>query len=179
MKYLSFMMLLLLGGLGLNAQPPVDGPKEDGPRKERMQALRIAYLTKELELSSDEAKKFWPVYEAFKEEKKALRKAGKALHQKDLALMSDKEVEGAFEERMKLKEKHIALERKYHKEFKKVLPLRKVLMLQKAERGFKREVLKAMKGHHKDGKHHGGKHRRGGKHHRGERGDGPPPPPRD
>jgi len=171
MKYLSFMMLFFLAGLGLNAQPPIDGPKEDSPRKERMEALRIAYLTKELELSSDEAKNFWPVYEAFKDEKKALRKAGKALHQKDLALMSDKEVEGAFEERMKLKEKHIALERKYHKEFKKVLPLRKVLMLHKAERSFKREVLKAMKGRHK-----GGKHRRGGRHHRGERGDGPPPP---
>ncbi|WCL80197.1 hypothetical protein PPO43_09435 [Saprospira sp. CCB-QB6] len=179
MKYLSFMMLLLLGSLGLNAQPPADGPKEDSPRRERMEALRVAYLTKELELSSDEAKKFWPVYEAFKKEKEALRKDGKALHQKDLALMSDKEAEGIFEEQMKLKEKHIALERKYHKEFKSVLPLRKVLMLQKAERGFKREMLKAMKGRHKGGKHHGGKHHRGGKPHRGHGEDGPPPPPRD
>src|SRR5258708_29601670 len=39
--------------------------KNDGSR---IEALKIAYLTKKLNLSTDEAQKFWPIYNKYAEE---------------------------------------------------------------------------------------------------------------
>jgi hypothetical protein len=41
---------------------------------ERLEALKIAYITKRLDLSPEEAQKFWPVYNQYAEELKQARK---------------------------------------------------------------------------------------------------------
>ncbi len=43
-------------------------------RKDKIESLRIAYITKELSLSTNEAQQFWPVYNQFQEELKIIRK---------------------------------------------------------------------------------------------------------
>ena len=58
------------------AQPPQRsiGPRGKGPRptKENVEALKVAFMTKHLNLNVDEAQKFWPAYNAcFEELKKA------------------------------------------------------------------------------------------------------------
>ena len=37
-----------------------------GENKEKIKALKIAYLTEKLDLSSNEAEKFWPIYNKHK-----------------------------------------------------------------------------------------------------------------
>jgi hypothetical protein len=41
---------------------------------ERLEALKIAYITKRLDLSPEEAQKFWPIYNQYAEELKRTRK---------------------------------------------------------------------------------------------------------
>jgi len=41
---------------------------------ERLEALKIAYITKRLDLSPEEAQKFWPIYNQYAEELKQTRK---------------------------------------------------------------------------------------------------------
>lgn len=48
------------------------GRMEEG--RERIQAIQIAYLTRELNLNSQDAEKFWPVYNRYQDEMKALLK---------------------------------------------------------------------------------------------------------
>ena len=38
---------------------------QDGDNQERIQALKIAFITKRLDLSSEEAQRFWPVYNRY------------------------------------------------------------------------------------------------------------------
>ncbi len=67
-----------------------------------VQAIKIAFLTKELNLTSEDAQKFWPVYNAYLDELKKTKKDAK-----DDVL--------AFEERA------LAVKKKYSLEFKRIL----------------------------------------------------------
>lgn len=89
----------------------------------RTEAIRIAFITKELNLSPEEAQKFWPVYNDYIEE---LRKARQQFKDDELS----------FEESV------VAVRKKYKPEFKKLLKTdERVNKTYLAERRF-REILK-------------------------------------
>lgn len=68
-KILFILTLLFLNVAFLRAQ---DG--EDQKRGEKVEALKVAFITQKLNLSSDEAQRFWPVYNRYEVEmKQALR----------------------------------------------------------------------------------------------------------
>jgi arginine decarboxylase-like protein len=59
--------------------------------------------------------------------------------------MSDKEVEELIENTLKFRQAEVEIERKALAEYKKLLPIRKVALLLKAEKDFQREILKNLK----------------------------------
>lgn len=65
MKQLVTLMtcLILSAGTAI-AQEQKPDPKQE----EKIQALEIAFISRKLELSTDEAQKFWPVYNEYKKE---------------------------------------------------------------------------------------------------------------
>ena len=71
-------------------------------RKNNIEAIQIAYLTRELSLSPDEAQKFWPIYNEYRDELLAVRKE-----------VRDDEI--MFEEKV------VNIRKKYKTDFKKVL----------------------------------------------------------
>lgn len=71
-------------------------------RKNNIEAIQIAYLTRELSLSSEEAQKFWPVYNDYRDELVSVRKEAR----------NDEVV---FEEKV------LNIRKKYKTDFKKVL----------------------------------------------------------
>jgi hypothetical protein len=56
------------------AQTDHDLPPMDGPQREKIESLRRAYYTKELNLSVSEAEKFWPIYNTFENAKRQQHK---------------------------------------------------------------------------------------------------------
>ncbi len=73
MKKFILYLLLMMGTLStVKAQ---DQPGEDPAKAEqRIEALYVAYVTKQLNLTEAEAQKFWPVHAEFKTEMKAANK---------------------------------------------------------------------------------------------------------
>lgn len=71
---IRFIMLasFLLSGMVLMAQPKQLRKNNPG-NPEMVQSLKIAFLTKELGLSSAEAEKFWPIYHSYTEDIKQAR----------------------------------------------------------------------------------------------------------
>jgi hypothetical protein len=57
-----FTLICLLAFLQINAQAQQERPLADRPN---IQGLKIAFITKQLSLNSEEAQKFWPVYYDF------------------------------------------------------------------------------------------------------------------
>ena len=145
MKTRFIIFLLIIAGTQVNAQ---QGGKKSGPIREKIRAQRVAFITERLNLSTEEAEKFWPVYNKFTDEleeiKKTQNQARRNANDK-LAVLSDKEVEKLLEDDLAAQQKVVDLQRKYQVELRKVISVKKILMLYKAERDFKLELLKKVK----------------------------------
>jgi poly(A) polymerase Pap1 len=120
---------------------------------ERLEAMKIGFITERLNLSSDEAKVFWPVYNKFTDDFKKLRQSSKGKisdEMADMPTMTDVEAEKVLNDMVNFKIQEADLLKKYASEFKKVLPVKKVVLLFKAENDFKRELLKKLSQRNRD-----------------------------
>ncbi len=156
MKTFRYAFLLLMFGfigIGAIAQNTGSGPAPTGQHndqvpEEKIKALKIAFLTNALNLTAAEAQAFWPLYNEYEDKKMGLHKTkmnhGKKL-QTNLDQISDTEVNKILDEYIAAKQKLTNLEVEYLQKFRKVLPPKKIALLQKAERDFKMEVLKEYK----------------------------------
>lgn len=71
-KYL--LILSLFTGSFFCALAQGNNPGEETTRQEKIQALYVAYVTQQLQLTPEEAQKFWPVHTQFTAELKAIKK---------------------------------------------------------------------------------------------------------
>ncbi len=146
MKNLALLFLGLFLTTGILAQ---DRDARRAQRDSKIESLKVAFITNQLSLTEEESKNFWPLYNDFQAERKALRKAGKkgkkGKNRPNFAEMSDAELEAMIEERFNIEEKELSLKRKYFKKLKTVLPIRKIAKLHQAEREFKKKVLDQMR----------------------------------
>ncbi len=122
---------------------------QEQSRKEKMEALKIAYITEKLDLTTEESKTFWPVMNDYQNAKKALNTRKKSDKKPNIDEMSDTEINTFIESKLQKAQNLLDLRKEYTVKFKKVLPIKKVAKLIEAERNFRREVLKRMKKNNK------------------------------
>lgn len=116
--------------------------------RHRMKADKIAFITERLDLGVEEAQKFWPIYnefsnkshELFQEEREILRNLRHNSEQYSQDQMSE-----MLNRVMDIKIERAELEKKYHKKYKEVLSIEKILLLYEAEFGFRRQLLRRYK----------------------------------
>ena len=114
------------------------------PAQQRVESMKIGFLTRNLELSPEEAQAFWPVYNKYSDELETLRKSRRqniADARKEMDELSDKEVEKLVENELAFRQNELDIMKKYHPQFKQVLPIRKVAKLYRSEEDFKRKLL--------------------------------------
>lgn len=110
MKRLLFIILMGITAIAQAQEPPpprmgrMQGAPPPPPPGERpnIEAIKVAYITKQLNLSAEEAQKFWPVHNAYMAELKKARQ-------------EYREAELAFEEQA------LSIRKKYNNDFKKIL----------------------------------------------------------
>lgn len=136
MKKFKFSILFILMSTVYSlAQPP---PR---PPKERVEAMKVGFLTERLNLSVEEAREFWPVYNKMQDELEVLRKNRRINLRDSLETMSDAEVEKMVDGELSFRQNELDILKKYNPQFKKILPVRKVALLYRAEEDFKRRLL--------------------------------------
>ncbi|MEO1260688.1 MAG: hypothetical protein AAFZ15_17960 [Bacteroidota bacterium] len=134
------IVLLSLFSLGANAQR--DNMRAE--MKEKVEAYKIAFFTEKLDLSPDESKTFWPLFNELENKQEALREKYH-LKGKKLELLSDAEVKDHIMSQLDMEQEAVQLRKDYTLKFMDVLPVRKVAMLQKINREFKKELLREMR----------------------------------
>jgi hypothetical protein len=121
---------------------------QPGDKREDIESMKIAFLTRRLNLTPEEAKKFWPVYNQFSEELKSVRetrnKAGRDVKD-NFQQMTDKEIEKVVDSEISYRQQELDILKKYNAQFKQTLPMRKVALLYRAEDDFKKELLERIK----------------------------------
>ena len=118
---------------------------------EKVNNLKIAYLTKELELSSSQAEKFWPVYNNYEKELMQTRKSFKQKHMNDrMDGLSDKESKDLLDDQMAMETAVIAIRKNYRNEFLKVLSPQQLVTLMEAEKRFNQMLKDKMRARRED-----------------------------
>ena len=113
---------------------------------ERIQTLKIAFITEKLDLSSSEAQVFWPIYNEYQKNLEELRKKErKQIQGKDWDFssdtISDKDLKEYIAVELQFKDEKHNLEMSFLKEVVKKLSPKKTLRLIKVEENFKRRLL--------------------------------------
>jgi len=149
-KIILLFIALVISTAGFAQQKPKQKTKEE------IEALRVAYITKKLNLTSAEAQTFWPVYNEYTQKRETLRKEHKEKIKKYKAAvdeMTDAEAQEYIEAEMTFRQKDLDLQKDLYKKLKGVLPAKKIVLLAKAEEEFKKLLLEGLGGNDKpDGK---------------------------
>lgn len=152
---------ILLGFFFLGMVFPLMG---QGNNERDIESIRIAYITRQLNLSPEESQVFWPVYNQYQDELQAFKKdRRKELREakQNFDVLSDKEVEEVVDDMVQMKQQELDLFLKYHEEFKKILPIRKVAKLYKAESEFTQKLLNRLQKRREEMQGNGGRGRPG------------------
>lgn len=132
------------------SQPPRGGRKlgqQRQQKKERVKQLKIAYFTEELELTEDEAEKFWPVYnemeQKMKDEKKKKNAATNAI-KTGIDTLSDSEIETKMKEALDARIQEAEVQKEYLLKIGDVIGFKKAAKVVSLEAQFKRELVKRL-----------------------------------
>ena len=144
MKKLILLVVAIAMGIGLQGQGKErmekDGHKE-GAKK--FESMKIAHLTDALELTPEEAEKFWPVYNKWNDQKKALREANRP--EKKVEDMTQDEAEAYIAQTIASRRKASELDASMHEDLKTILSAKQRMKLIKAEDNFHQSVVKRFK----------------------------------
>jgi Spy/CpxP family protein refolding chaperone len=147
--FAPFKGILLLLGL-LFAVAPLQAQDQDDDWAihpeidERIRALQVGLLTQEMELTAAQAEKFFPLYQTYQNEKMELKKGIKALHKQVMRETDEAKADELMQKTFLLKEKELELEKRYYQQFKKVIAVKQIAKMHRAERKLKRLLLERM-----------------------------------
>ena len=115
-------------------------------KREKIKALKVAYITDELKLNSDEATKFWPIYNAFDDKQRDLKQEKMRSYMDrynsgEVEKMNEKEALNFLNQMENTEEELFQLRKKFIVNLKGILSPIKIIKLRKAEEGFNRKLL--------------------------------------
>jgi hypothetical protein len=117
------LLILVYGGIVLSTMAQEDNDQKNAGR---LQAYKIAFLTKKLNLSPEEAQRFWPIYNKYEDELRAARIENRQNQTSEIVR----------------EEKILNIRKKYNGEFTKALSTEKVNTLFRSEKEFGNIVQK-------------------------------------
>lgn len=119
-------------------------------KREKIKALKVAYITEKLELTSQEAEKFWPIYNTYDDKEFEMRHSKmksiiRKIEDGGLEKLSEKEAAALIQQMESNEDELHTLRKKYMKDLQKVLSAKKIILLRKSEEEFNRKLLRQFK----------------------------------
>ena len=138
----GIIVLLILAGITISE---ADAQNQG---REKLDAYKIAFFTKRLNLTPQEAEKFWPVYNEFQNKRNSIQtermQLNRNVNQNELN-MSEKDMIEAGDKLISLQMQEANLAMEYHKKFKEILSPVKVIRLYQAENQYRLQLLNELK----------------------------------
>ena len=104
---------------------------------ERIKSMQIAIMTDKLDLTTKESQAFWPIYNNYQNDLKAVKK--------DIENMSNLSAAQKLATRKNLQQKKLDIQGEYEEKFKKIMSIEKVAKIDQAEREFKKWLVEQLK----------------------------------
>ena len=112
---------------------------------EKIKAEKISFFTSKLDLTPAEAQAFWPVYNEFEKKRFEIQRQIHGIDripEEKFANLTETEIEKMTSDYIGSFEKEALLLKEYNKQFLKVLPKKKVLMMYRTENEFRSHLIR-------------------------------------
>ena len=136
MKALKIYLLLLFMTASSLAFAQRGGQPVD---PERLQAARIAFITTRINLKTEQAEKFWPLFNTFTESREASMRTMGDLS-RGVENMSEEEAKSRIQQKLQIQQKLVQDEKIFVADAAKVLTYKQLLLLQNIARDFNRHL---------------------------------------
>ncbi len=108
--------------------------------REKIKALKVAFITQELNMSSQTAQKFWPVYNKYEKDKMNLHKRENVDWDR-IGTISDSKAEDMLKEYLAVEREEYVIKRQLFSDLKRILSAREIVLLHKLESDFNKKML--------------------------------------
>jgi hypothetical protein len=112
---------------------------------ERIESLRVAFISEKLHLTPEEAQKFWPVYNNYRDEMSQLRRKYKVNE-------ADPDDPNYVNNQMAFEQEKLNIKNKYRTQFESIIGTRKLAQLMSAEDEFKRKLIESVRERRQQGR---------------------------
>lgn len=114
-----------------------------GPARQKLENLKIAYLTRQMHLSTEEARIFWPLYDAYQADLEKLKRDRR--HQleeirENFDGLNDEKANAILDKRLEQASDMLRARQNFVAALRKQLPAKKVLSYFRAEEMFQKEL---------------------------------------
>lgn len=140
-KLITFVWISIFCILSLSAQ-------ERKANRDKIKALKIAYLTEQLNLTPSEAEKFWPIYNIHDKKKRFFRNKIRSEIEKVtkengvLNAVSEEDAERLVSLKLSTLKKIYKVHENFIDELKNIISYKKIIKLEIAEMEFGRKLMK-------------------------------------
>lgn len=145
-------MLVGLSGSIMAVQAQDNRQQDRQERFKQIQNYKISYLTSKLDLSPEQAQKFWPVYNQYDAERNKMRHLTRIARPEKTASLSEQELREKLLTRLAVQQDMLDLEKAYMDRFLKVINVRQLAILYRSEEEFPRILLEKLHGDKHKGK---------------------------
>jgi Spy/CpxP family protein refolding chaperone len=151
MKNLIIILIIAFSSISTTicAQNP-DKKSHNGREKkmEKIKTLKIAHISNELNLTTEEAEKFWPIYNEHERSMMKIRhelRTKSKLRPDNAEKLSDDKANELIESILSMKTAELTFQKELISNLKGVIPSIKILKLEHAERTFREMLIKELR----------------------------------
>lgn len=134
MKNIILMTIFLVTSI-------IAGAQEKDEHRERIKALKTAHITEGLNLTPKEAQQFWPVYNAFEDQRRNLYRRERA-EVANMECLSEDSANAKLDEYVEIEREDYLLKKKYYSDLKKIFSARRIMQLKKVEDEFNQKMMR-------------------------------------
>lgn len=144
MKKILFIIVILFSIPELSAQ---EGDRDREGHRERIKAWKTAHITEGLNLTPEEAEKFWPIYNAYEQKKHRLYRKEHAEIENAECMNEDAALE-KLEEFVTLEKQDYLLKKEFYDDLRTILSPSRIILLTVVEEEFNDKLMREYRKRH-------------------------------
>ena len=133
--------LLLLFCLLISSLPALTQEEDRDAQRERIQALKVAYFTQELNLNEQTAEKFWPIYNEYEKERRDLHRR-EHVDIKNVECLSENDADKLINEFLSVESEEYKIKKQLFKDLKQIISAKDIIKLHVLEDEFHKKLIK-------------------------------------
>jgi Spy/CpxP family protein refolding chaperone len=139
-----FLFLLFTSTLAFGQGQKKETPEERKARMEKIEAAKIAFITDKINLSTEQAQRFWPVYQEHDRRRNELRQKSRPFKEENLNNFSEEQIRAGLEARLNIRQRDLDLDKEYMDKYLRIITPRQLAKFYRADREFTKLLLERL-----------------------------------